>query len=142
VILVDVNLLVYAGMMDMPEHERAHSWLDAHLSGTERVGLPWESLNAFVRLTIDPRVFPRPDSVEGAWSTVRAWLQLPVVWVPSPTDSHQEILGEMIKHVSSPSGIADAHLAALAICHGLTLMSADSDFARFPNLRWENPLAT
>jgi hypothetical protein len=37
--------------------------------------------------------------------------------------------------------VPNAHLAALAIEHGLILCSADSDFARFPSLRWENPLA-
>ncbi len=36
--------------------------------------------------------------------------------------------------------IQDMHLAALAIEHGLTLASADGDFARFPRLKWMNPL--
>ena len=36
--------------------------------------------------------------------------------------------------------VPDAHLAALAIEHGLVLCSADADFARFPGLRWHNPL--
>jgi hypothetical protein len=34
----------------------------------------------------------------------------------------------------------DIHLAALAIEHGLIVCSNDNDFARFPNVRWLNPL--
>ena len=43
--------------------------------------------------------------------------------------------------VNRPDLLPDAHLAALAIEHGLTVCSTDGDFARFPNVRWENPLA-
>ena len=67
---------------------------------------------------------------------------MPNVWIPGPTERHDEILGELLERSRAAGNLVpDAHLAALAIEHGLTLCSADGDFARFPGLRWVNPLA-
>lgn len=140
-ILVDANLLIYAHMSGMPRHEQGKSWLDDRLAGTQRVGLPWPSLLAFVRLTTNRRIFERPQTMEGAWTQVREWLQQLPVWVPLPTDRHHELLGKLLGQIGQrPNLVADAHLAALAMEHGLLLCSADRDFARFSGLRWENPL--
>lgn len=139
-ILVDANLLVYAHVRDVPQNEAARDWLDARLSGRTRVGLPWQSLLAFVRLVSNPRVFDRPESVSDAWTQVEAWLDAGPAWIPTPTDRHREVLAALIPSVTKAVLMPDAHLAALAIEHGLTLASADGDFARFPGLRWQNPL--
>lgn len=140
-ILVDANLLVYAHVSDYAEHLRAREWLDQKLGEPARVGLPWESTLAFVRLVTNPRVFARPESVERAWRQVEEWLDAPSAFVPSPTEQHRAVLSTLIGQVTRPNLVPDAHLAALAIEHGLTLCSTDGDFARFPGLRWENPLA-
>ena len=141
-ILVDANLLIYACVSSQPEHERTRSWLDRQLSGKARVGLPWPSLLAFVRLVSNPRVFEHPVSVRTAWRQVEDWLALEPVWIPSPTDLHAQILGTLIAHASGRAKLVpDCHLAALALEHGLILCSADGDFARFRGLRWENPLS-
>ena len=92
--------------------------------------------------TTNPRIFERPKSVATAWKQVEDWLDCPPVWIPQPTERHREILGSLLKTQGGRSNLVpDAHLAALAIEHGLILCSTDGDFARFPNLRWENPLA-
>jgi uncharacterized protein len=141
VILVDANLLVYAHVTSSPRHNAAHAWLDAQLNGTAQVGLPWPSLLAFVRLVSNPRVFASPLTVDAAWKQVESWLQVPVVWVPEATERHKDVLGRLLRGSSFRSNLVpDAHLAAMAIEHGLTLCSADGDFARFTGLRWENPL--
>lgn len=77
--------------------------------------------------------------MEQAWQQVRRWLGVPVVWIPQPGEAHARILGELMPGVNHRL-IRDAHLAALAIEHGLILCSSDGDFARFAGLRWENPL--
>jgi uncharacterized protein len=142
VILVDANLLIYARVNSFKEHARARAWLDGQLSGTTRVGLPWPSLLAFLRLVTNPRVFARPDSAEGAWKQLRAWLGADVVWIPQPTDRHADILETLLASSDLRGNlIPDAHLAALAIEHGLALCSTDGDFARFDGLQWTNPLA-
>lgn len=142
-ILVDANLLVYARVDALPQHDAARAWLDERLNGSAPVGLPWPSLLAFVRLVANPRIFERPESVARAWRQVEEWLGCPPAWIPHPTERHREIIGPLLtKHAERANLVPDAHLAALAIEHGLTLCSTDGDFARFPGLRWENPLSS
>lgn len=141
-ILVDANLLLYAANHAAPEHDRARDWLDARLNGSVAVGLPWPSLLAFVRLATNPIVMRNAATPAQAWRQVDEWLACEPVWVPQPGDEHRLLLGPFLGASWMTSRlVADAHLAALAIEHGLTLQSTDGDFARFPNLKWENPLA-
>ena len=141
-ILVDANLLVYAANQAAPEHERARTWLDAHLSGTARVGLPWPSLLAFVRLVSNPAIMRHPVAPRDAWQQVKEWLASDAAWVPLPGTRHADVLEALLEDPMITSRLVpDAHLAALAIEHGLTLCSTDGDFARFRSLKWENPLA-
>lgn len=141
-ILVDANLLVYASVSRLEQHDAARSWLDDRLNGVPGVGLPWPSLLAFVRLVSNRRIFESPMSAKDAWRQVEAWLDCPAAWVPGPIEHHREILASLLPAIGSRSNLVpDAHLAAIAIEHGLTLCSTDADFSRFPGLRWENPLA-
>jgi uncharacterized protein len=141
VILVDANLLIYAYAKDFPQHTHARAWLDSQLSGAARVGLPWTSLLGFLRIVTNPRVFQRPANIADAWRQACAWIDTEVGWIPQPTERHREILGGLLAVAGVQANLVpDAHLAALAIEHGLLLCSTDGDFARFPDLRWENPL--
>ena len=141
-ILVDANLLIYAHVGSFAQHEIAREWLDRQLSGVPRVGLPWVSLLAFLRIVTNPRLFDRPEPMAAAWEQVRAWLACETVWVPEPTAHHAELLGALLALPGVHGGLVpDAHLAALAMEHGLILCSADGDFARFPGLRRMNPIA-
>jgi len=140
-ILVDANLLIYAYVKSFPQHARARAWLDSRLNGSAQVGLPWPSILGFLRLVTNRRVFERPASTADAWRQVNAWLGSDVAWIPQPSDQHRAVLGQLLGKVNAAANlIPDAHLAALAIEHGLTLCSTDSDFARFPDLRWQDPL--
>jgi uncharacterized protein len=141
VILVDANLLIYA-TTDGPQRERAFQWLDHTLNGDGRVALPWPSLLAFVRIVTNRQLFEIPLTMDDAFDQVDAWLRAANVWVPMPTERHQAYLRRTLQStVGRPRLVSDAHLAALAMEHGLTLCSADADFARFPGLKWMNPLA-
>jgi uncharacterized protein len=141
VILVDANILVYAHVGSFHQHERARTWLDAELSGASRVGLPWPSLLGFLRLVTNPRVFHRPESMVDAWAQVSAWLDADVAWIPQPTDRHRGVFASLLTAPGMQANLVpDAHLAALAIEHGLTLCSTDGDFGRFAALRWQDPL--
>jgi toxin-antitoxin system PIN domain toxin len=141
VILVDANLLVYARVASVPQHDAARDWLDARLNGSTPVGLPWPSLLGFVRITTNPRIFERPLAVAAAWTQVQEWLDCRPAWIPVPTERHVYTLGRLLLESGITANLVpDAHLAALALEHGLALCSTDGDFARFPGLRWENPL--
>ena len=140
--LVDANLLVYAHVADFAQHRAACAWLDDKLNGTTPLGLPWSSLLAFARLVSNPRIFERPEPIATAWQQVESWLDAPASWIPLATDRHRKVLARLLKTPNLRADhIPDAHLAALAIEHGITLCSTDTDFARFPDLTWENPLA-
>ena len=140
-ILIDVNILVYASLRPFPEHARAREWLDLQLGGLNRVGLPWAALLGFLRLATNRRVVEKPLRMAETWEQVRLWLSVDTVWVPQPTERHDEVLGRLLSLPGVHADLApDAHLAALAIEHGLTLCSTDNDFTLFPGLRWENPL--
>ena len=141
--LIDANLLLFARDVESPFHDAANGWLTDQLNGPVRVGLPWQSLTAFVRIVTHPRASDRPMAPGDAWHQVRAWLAAAPTWVPNPTDRHAEVLDRLItRHQARGHLVMDAHLGALAIEHGLELCSADSDFARFPEVRWRNPLTT
>lgn len=140
--IVDANLLVYARDAASPFHDRIRPWLEDALNGPARVGLPWQSLIAFHRVTTRSNA-PNPLSPEEASEQVREWLDAPAAWVPVETPDHAEVLAALVAtHNVDGRLIHDAHLAALAICHGVEVFSADGDFARFPEVRWANPLAT
>jgi toxin-antitoxin system PIN domain toxin len=141
VILIDANLLIYAKMTLFLQHEAARNWLDDRLNGAAPVGVAWISLVAFLRIATNPRVFDHPLAVADAWRQVQDWLRCEPVWTPGPTERHQEIIGEFLELPGVHGNLVpDAQLAALAVEHGLTLCSTDGDFARFPGLRWLNPL--
>ncbi len=139
-ILIDANILVYATVEQMPQHAKARDWLSQALSGRTRVGLPWQSLLAYVRIVSNPRVFSKPIPISVAWNQVKTWLEQPPAWAPAPTERHQETLGTMVQSISTSNHVPDAELASLAIQHGLELITADRGFARFPGLRCRNPL--
>jgi len=140
--LVDANLLLYAVDERSPFHERSLEWLTAALNGARRVGIPWMSLIAFLRIGTNLRATDRPLSPSEAAGFVRDWLAADVVWNPAPGPRHGEIVLDLVESGQlSGNLVSDAHLAAIAIEHGLVLASNDSDFSRFDGLRWENPLA-
>jgi toxin-antitoxin system PIN domain toxin len=141
VILVDVNILLYATFEHASQHRAIRAWLDGQLSGSTRVGLPWASLLGFLRIATNSRMIKQPLSMTAAWQQVSNWLACEAVWKPHPTERHAAVLSTLISQPGVFGNLVpDAHLAAIAIEHGLTLCSTDGDFARFRELKWLNPL--
>jgi len=140
--LVDVNLLIYAVNEDAPSHRKARAWFEATISGSDTVGFSWNVLLAFLRLTTRPGLFRNPLPVESAFDLVAAWLEQPSVILVHPGPGHLRTLRDLVLPLGTAGNLtSDAHLAALAIENGAELCSSDADFARFPRLKWRNPLA-
>lgn len=140
-ILVDANILLYAEDELNPQHEIARRWWDAQLSGSAPVCLAWRVLGAYIRIGTNPRVFEHPLTVNQAIARVQSWLDQPCTRVIAPTERHWAVLQELlIEGQALGNLVSDADLAALALQHGCTLMSTDADFARFPKVKWVNPL--
>jgi uncharacterized protein len=140
-IIPDVNLLVHAYNSDSPLHDEARSWWEELLNGTRPVGLSWVAVLGFLRITTHRQILAQPLPVSAACNRARAWLSRPYVSVLHPGDRHPEVLFGLLEALGTGGNLTtDAHLAALAIEHQGELHSTDTDFARFPGLRWRNPL--
>lgn len=140
--LVDANILLYSVDESSPSHLPALAWLTAALNGPRRVGIPWMSLTAFVRISTNARATRHPLAPAEAWQCVEGWLDAPASWVPGPGPAHREILaGLLVTHDVRAGLVTDAVLVALCLEYGLEIVSADSDFARFNDVVWVNPLA-
>ena len=141
-ILVDANILLYAEDSLQSRHQQACTWWDDQLSGTGVVCLCWTVLSAFIRIGTNPRVFEHPLSLEQALARVQSWLDQPCTRIVRPTERHWTVFKQVLTDGQAVANlVTDAHLAALAIEHGCELASTDSDFARFPKLKWRNPIA-
>lgn len=139
--IVDANILLFATDADSPHHEIAAQWLTRVLNGDVAVGIPWQTITAFVRISTHPRIYDRPLTGAGAWEHVEAWLAADPVWVPPATETTARIYGRLCNEVSITGNlVTDGMLAAIAMERGVELVSADADFAHFPGLRWVNPL--
>ena len=140
-IIPDINLLIYAYDSTSSWHDRAQKWWASCLSGTTPVGIPWVVALGFVRLWTNPRVFANPMPVDVASAHVESWLDRRIVRIVNPGPRHAEILFAFLRSVGKGGNLTtDAHLAALAIESRATLHTADTDFLRFPGVKWTNPL--
>jgi uncharacterized protein len=141
-ILPDLNVILHAHNRGSAFHRKAKTWWETALSSPRPVGLCWVAMLGFIRLSTHRSVFPNPLPVTAACGEVRAWLAQPQVVVLEPGRRHAAILFDLLEGLGTAGNLTtDAHLAALAIEHQCELCSTDSDFTRFPGLRWMNPLA-
>jgi len=139
--LVDLNALLYAVNRDAAHHARVRAWWEETLAGDDPVALAWPVVLGFLRLTTHPAVFPKPLSPDAALELVGSWLELDTVRLVTENERQWPLLRELLAETGAAGNLTtDAHLAALAISHGATLVSCDTDFARFRGLRWESPL--
>jgi toxin-antitoxin system PIN domain toxin len=139
--IVDANVLLYAVNEDAVHHASLRGWWENALNGDEPLGLCWPVLLAFLRISTHPRAFPHPLAPERAIAVVAKWLSHPNVRLVSESDTHWSILSGLLRVAGTAGNLTtDAHLATLALSRGAILVSCDTDFSRFPRLRWENPL--
>ena len=139
--ILDVNILIYAHDADAPQHPKITAWLNELFEGPEWIGLPWQVLWGFVRVSTNKYIQATPRTPESAFERIRDWLAQPRVTLIHPGSRHLEIVESLV--VGCPATgplVTDAVLASLAIEHRAILATTDRDFSRFPNLRWVNPL--
>jgi toxin-antitoxin system PIN domain toxin len=142
VIVLDANILLYAYDAGSDQHAKARAWLEETLSGTDPVGLPWQTVTAFVRIVTNPKLSGKQFTPAEVIDVVDQWLDQPNVRLLGPGDEHWSFLRQMIIDGQARGPlITDAQLAALTIEYGGVLHTTDRDFSRFPGLRWQNPIA-
>ncbi len=141
-IIPDVNLLIHAYNRQSLNHLVARDWWEKTLTRPRPVGLPWVTILGFIRIATHRGILENPMFPADAIRRVRSWLAIPNVQILTPGETHPEILFRLIEHLGTAGNLTtDAHLAALAIEFQAELASTDADFARFPGLRWFNPVA-
>jgi len=142
VIVPDVNLLIHAYNVESPVHDAARRWWEALLNGARPVGLAWVAVLGFLRISTHRQILTQPMSVAAACDRARSWLARPYLSILHPGERHGEILFGLLDALGTAGNLTtDAHLAALSIEHQAELHTTDADFARFPGLRWQNPIA-
>jgi len=138
--VVDANVLVYAVNEDAPKHDESLTWFQGALSGRAGVGLSWVAILAFLRVSTRPGLLSSPLAPETAIDLVEEWLAQPAAHLLQPTAAHPRILGDLLAAVGTGGNLVnDAHLAALALEHRAEVVTYDTDFARFPGVRWSRP---
>ena len=140
-IVPDLNLLVYTYNADAPQHDAARRWWQRCLSSATSVGLAWAVMMGYVRVMTSRAVLMEPISPANAIADIRAWIEQPQVQILVPGPRHLDIFASLTEATGTAGRITtDLHLAALAIENQADLHTNDSDFSRFPGLRWHNPL--
>ena len=139
--LLDANILLYAVDRASPHHPTAATWLEDALNGARRIALPWQTIGAFLRISTHPRITTSPLHATQAMALVDRWLRATPTWIPPVTERTAHVLAELYRDTTITGNLVpDAQLAAIALEHGLVVCSTDADFARFPGVRWHDPL--
>ncbi len=142
-LVADVNVLVYAHREDShSEHGRFADWITRLATGPEPFALSVLALAGLVRVVTNPRIFRRPSTLEEALAFTGELIRRPTASLIGPGPRHWDLVADLCRAANATGKlVADAQHAAVAIEHGCTLITTDSDFGRFPNLRWRHPLA-
>jgi toxin-antitoxin system PIN domain toxin len=142
VILFDVNVLVLAHRKDQDDHHAVRAWLEGEVNSERPFALADVAVAGFIRVVTNPRVYVRPSSLAAAVAFVDGLVDQPTCMPTSPGPRHWPILRKLLRDADARGNLVpDAHLAAIAIEHGATIATRDRGFARFPGLRWLDPVA-
>jgi toxin-antitoxin system PIN domain toxin len=141
VVLLDVNVLVYAHREDAQGHARYRQWLEAVVNSDSAYGLSDLVLSGFLRVVTHPRVFREPTPLTVALTFIGEVRDRSNCVHVMPGERHWEIFTRLCREADVKGNVVpDAYLAALAIESGAEWVTTDRDYARFPGLRWRHPL--
>ena len=140
-ILLDVNVLVYAHRRDIPDHPAYLQWLEALINSDQAYGMADLLLSSFIRIVTHPRIFNPPDSIDQALTFTQELREQPNCMTVAPGPRHWDIFCRLCREAGVKGNLVpDAYLAALAIENGCEWITTDRDYSRFPGLRYRHPL--
>lgn len=139
-VLIDVNVLVYAHRQDAANHAAWRRWLEAVMQSDEAYGVSDLALSGFLRVVTHPKVFKTPTPVNQAIAFTRDVREQPNCLVVEPGPRHWDIFTRLCRTAGVRGNLVpDAYFAALAIESGCEWITTDRDYSRFPGLRWRVP---
>ena len=140
-VLLDVNVLVYAHREDAPDHTAYRRWLEDRMEQPEPFGVPDLVCSGFLRIVTHPQIFDPPSSLAVASAFVNAVRSRPNFAACNPSERHWEVFVSLLKGAHAAGNLVpDAYLAAIAIEYAAEWITTDNDYARFPGLKWRHPL--
>jgi uncharacterized protein len=140
-ILLDVNVLVYAHREDASNHREYRQWLENLLQSGKTFGVPAAVFSGFLRVVTHPKIFNPPTPMANAWEFVDLLRQQPQFIPVLPGPGHSEIFkGLCLAADVKGNLVTDAFFAAMAIEQGAEWITSDRDYARFSKLKWRHPL--
>ncbi len=140
-IIPDTSLLVYAYNKNARHHQASKKWFEQLVISGEEIAIPWIVSLSFLRLMTHRSVLQNPMSSAQSYGIVESWYEIENVRAIDAGPRSLRIMRGLVKEVS-PSGnlFYDMYLASLALEFNAEVHSNDADFARFPGLRWRNPI--
>lgn len=139
--ILDANILIYAFVPSLPQHETTKNWIEDHLAAGDQLGVPWMAIWAYLRITTNTKAFEHASTVPQALELLSEFLHHPAVSIISPGPLHLQFLASALEdsQLRGPE-VSDAVFAAFALENGAPLVSADAGFRRFSKLKLINPL--
>jgi len=141
-ILLDVNVLVYAHREDTEAHAEYRTWLEEHLDDNlHRCAVSELVLCGCLRILTHPKIFDPPTPLKKGMTYIQQLRDHPNMTIISPGAGHWRIFCDLCIRFSARGNlVSDAYHAALAIESGCEWITTDRGFARFEGLRWRHPL--
>lgn len=140
-IAIDTNILIYSHRSESPHHMEARRLVEAMATAGRPWAIPWPCVYEFLRVVTHSNVFHKPSSLDSALLALTTLLESPNLVMLGDGPAHDRHLLAMIRGGDARGNrVFDAHIAALAIEHGVSeLWTADRGFRRFPGLTIRNP---
>jgi len=112
------------------------------IAGPEPYAVSDFAVTGMIRVVTDRRIYKDDTStIEEAISFATEIREQPHAMVVSPGSRFWPIFTGLCRSTSAAGKLVpDAYLAALAIEHGCEFITTDTDFSKFPGLRWRHPL--
>ena len=139
--LMDVNVLVYAHREDVKEHLSYRDWLGSVINSNAAYGYSELVLSGFIRVVTHPKVFEKPSSPEVAIAFAQQIRSAGQAVCLAPGRNHWDLFLQCVQSISAQGNdIPDAYHAALALEWDCDWVTADKGFRRFKGLRVRHPL--
>jgi uncharacterized protein len=139
--LVDINVMIYAHRADVDRHEEYRDWMQALIDGPEPYAVTDSAVAGLVRIVTNRRIYKRPATIDEALTYADQVRNQPHAQVIGPGPRFWELFSDLSRKANAVGDLVpDAYLAALAIEHGCEVITTDKDFRKFPGLRWRHPL--
>jgi toxin-antitoxin system PIN domain toxin len=133
-------VLIFAYNASAPLHIKASGWWEREVNRRARLGISWPVFQAFLRLLTNPKIVEEPYTAAEIFAVAEGWWSRPNIELLEPTRETYKHFRHLMERYGLAGGIStDALIGAYAIEHGARVVTNDTDFLRFEEVRVLNP---